>query len=87
MAISSQCYSVDLFTFLLVLAMPTQKQLDEAKRIWASLDHKALSNMSDEEILIRYSSDPDACFPTEEELEKFDLILPPKARRERKHAA
>jgi hypothetical protein len=67
--------------------MLMQKQLDEAKRIWASLDHKALANMSDEEIFARSESDPDAYFPTEEELEKFDLILPPKARRERKHAA
>ena len=67
--------------------MPTQKQLDEADKIWQALDHKALANMSDEEIFARSSNDPDAYFPTEEELEKFDLILPPKARRERKSAA
>ncbi len=67
--------------------MPTQKQLDEAHRLWKLLDHDAIKALTDEQIEAACADDPDAYFPTDEELENFDLVLPPKARKERDKAA
>jgi hypothetical protein len=67
--------------------MPTQKQLDEAHRLWKLLDHAALKALTDEQIAEAVAGDPDAYFPTDEELENFELVLPPKARKERSKAA
>ena len=58
--------------------MPTQKQLDEADRVWAGLDHKAIASLTDEQIVAAIADDPDTYCPTDEELENFELVLPVK---------
>ena len=62
--------------------MPTKKQLEEAERLWKTVDWEKLRSMTDEEIRQAWAWDPDMTWPTDEELEEFDLVIPAKARRE-----
>ncbi len=67
--------------------MPTQKQLDEASRLWQQLDQGALLSKTDAEIEAAAKADPDSDLPLQAELDQFELVLPAKARKARKHAA
>ncbi|MBY0611773.1 MAG: hypothetical protein K2P80_06280 [Beijerinckiaceae bacterium] len=67
--------------------MPTKKQLDDAKKAWAALDHARLDAMSDEDITAAAAADPDCYLPTDEELARFKLVHAPKRDRKHKHAA
>nr|WP_245404863.1 hypothetical protein [Ancylobacter gelatini] len=46
---------------------------------WAKVDA-----LTDEQIIAAAKADPDSSMPTETELAEFDLVLPAKARHERK---
>lgn len=63
-------------------AVPTNKQLEEAERLWKTVDWEKLRSMTDEEIRQAWAWDPDMTWPTDEEMEDFDLVIPAKVRRE-----
>ncbi|MCS0502093.1 hypothetical protein [Ancylobacter mangrovi] len=48
-------------------------------------DWSKVDAMTDAQIIEAAKSDPDSSLPTEKELAEFDLVIPAKARREKKH--
>jgi hypothetical protein len=62
--------------------VPTKKQLKEADRLLRAFDWAKYDAMSDEEVRAHWAWDKDMTWPTDKELKEFDLVLPPKARRE-----
>jgi hypothetical protein len=71
-----------LFEWLIgVNGVPTKKQLQEANRLWRTIDWTKYDAMSDEQIRRHWAWDKDMTWPTDKELAEFDLVIPATARR------
>ncbi|MFT0860502.1 hypothetical protein [Ancylobacter sp. G4_0304] len=64
--------------------MSSHKPSREAERLLREFDWSKVDALTDEQIIAAAKADPDSSLPTDAELAEFDLVLPAKARRERK---
>lgn len=64
--------------------MSSHKPSREAERLLREFDWSKVDALTDEQIIAAAKADPDSSMPTDAELAEFDLVLPAKARRERK---
>lgn len=60
--------------------MPTKKQLAEASRLLADFDWSGVDRLTDEQIIEAARSDPNSSLPSDDELARFDLVIPAKSR-------
>lgn len=61
--------------------MPTKKQLAEANRLLADFYWSEVDGLTDDQIIEAARTDPNSSLPSDDELARFDLVIPAKSRR------
>lgn len=61
--------------------MSTKKQLPRLEELARAVDWKELDALSDDDIRRQWAWDKDMTWPTDEELQQFDLVIPAKSRK------